>query len=207
MSINHTRINLINTRRAIALASKGHALLKRKREALVSEFLSLIKESSVGRRQLESVMGASYGALAMAFAFSGELELEQSALHVPESTGVAITIKNIMGVKIPEVHALSLDDQARAPQASAAIDDAGTEFGNALLLIIDVARREQGLKRLAIEIEKVKRRVNALEYVRLPALRAQARYISMMLDEMDRDTFAALKHIKKRLESAAEQRP
>ncbi|MEM3415976.1 MAG: V-type ATP synthase subunit D, partial [Candidatus Micrarchaeaceae archaeon] len=69
----------------------------------------------------------------------------------------------------------------------------------AINVMIDVAQREQGLKRLVIEIDKTKRRVNALQYVVIPNIRSMSKYIAVRLEEIDRDMFAALKHVKKRL--------
>ena len=71
--------------------------------------------------------------------------------------------------------------------------------------MIEVAQREQGLRRLVMEIDKTKRRVNALDYIVIPRMKGQVKYISMRLDEMDRDTFSALKHIKKKIGKKAEQ--
>ena len=68
--------------------------------------------------------------------------------------------------------------------------------------MIDVAQREQGLKRLVMEIDKTKRRVNALDYIVIPETGQASKYISMRLDEMDRDTFSALKHVKRRIAKA-----
>ncbi|MDE1811051.1 MAG: V-type ATP synthase subunit D, partial [Candidatus Micrarchaeota archaeon] len=67
--------------------------------------------------------------------------------------------------------------------------------------VVDVAKREQGIKRLVIEIDKVKRRVNALEYIVVPNLNKRKKYIAMRLEEIDRDMFSGLKHVKKKLES------
>ena len=86
--------------------------------------------------------------------------------------------------------------------ASIAAEDINESFSKALAAIVDVAEREQGLRRIVLEIEKTKRRVNALEYVVIPNMRSNAKYITMRLGEMDRDMFSALKHVKKKLAEA-----
>lgn len=203
MTISPTRINLIETRRKTVVARKGHDILERKREVLVGEFLRLLKESKSDRIFLKSLLEQGYKATAIASTYVGDFELERVAESIEEKRPIKITQKNVMGVKIPEISApgeqMVLGASYSVLSTSAAIDDVRDSFEKITGLIIDMARREQGLKRLVLEIDRTKRRVNALEYVRIPGLRAQAKYIGMRLDEIDRDTFSALKHIKKRL--------
>jgi V/A-type H+-transporting ATPase subunit D len=202
-------MNLINTRKNIAIANKGHALLDSKKQVLVREFLTLLKDSSKGRAQMQDSLQSAYKALAIGLSYVGDLELERIANAVRESEPVKIEQKNIMGVRIPEIGYnpafIKLQERGYAVlSSSTAADDAHDSFVQALDTIIDVAKREQGLKRLVIAIDRVKRQVNALEYVRIPALTKQAKYIRMRLEEIDRDTFSALKHVKKRLRKSAE---
>jgi V/A-type H+-transporting ATPase subunit D len=109
-----------------------------------------------------------------------------------------------MGVQIPEIIKAESIGKANynLMSTSIAVDDINESFTKALETVVDVAQRELGLKRLVLEIEKSKRRVNALEYKRIPELAKQSKYISMRLDEIDRDNFSALKHVKKRLQKA-----
>jgi V/A-type H+-transporting ATPase subunit D len=209
MAINPTRMNLINTRKSIVIATKGHALLDNKKQVLVREFLTLLKDSSRGRTQMQEALQSAYKALAIGISYVGDLELERIASAVKEPEPVRIEQKNIMGVRIPEIEynraSTKLQERGYGMlSASMAADDAHDSFVQALDTIIDVAKREQGLKRLIIAIDRVKRQVNALEYVRIPALNRQAKYIRMRLEEIDRDTFSALKHVKKRLRRSAE---
>jgi V/A-type H+-transporting ATPase subunit D len=201
-------MNLINLRRSIRLASKGHSLLKRKREVLVIEFLKMMRESRFGREHMHDVLQNAYKTAAIASTYIGEFELEQAGSYVEESAPIRIRLKNIMGVKIPEIapRPASATESAIGPRyGSLAVNDVGGSFREVEDVIIEIAKQEQGLRRLVTEIDKVKRRVNALEYVLLPGLSRQAKYISMRLEEMDRDTFAGLKHVKKRLQAKSEQ--
>ncbi len=203
--LNPTRMNLINLKKTIAMAQKGHGILKKKREVLVIEFLKLLQKSKNDRSTLLVTMQEGYKTVVTASTYVGNFELEEAALYTPEAAPVGIAIKNIMGVRIPEI---SRSDAA-APQtlnmfalksSSLAVDDISDSFARVRDMIVDIAQREQGLKRLVLEIDKTKRRVNALEYIVIPNLRSQSRYISMRLEEIDRDMFSALKHVKKKLD-------
>lgn len=208
--VNPTRINLINTRKGKALARKGYDLLKRKREVLVIEFLKLLKESTNDRDYVQRMLQQAYKSLAIASTFVGDFELDSVANYVKEPSKIEIERKNIMGVRIPEIAKgpvqESIEDRGYSLiSTSVAVDDVNESFSEVIDAVIDLAKREQGLKRLVLEIEKVKRRVNALDYRLIPELSRQERYISMRLDEIDRDSFSALKHVKKRLQKGAEE--
>jgi len=203
---NPTRMNLINLKRNIALARKGHDILKRKREVLVLEFLRLLQESKSDRNYLQSLIQESYKTVAIASTYVGNFQLETIAAHITETSPVNIVLKNIMGVKVPEISKSGsgkpielLSRGYSLITTSTAVDDVSDAFQSVEENILEIAKREQGLKRIVIEIDKTKRRVNALEYILVPSLSAQEKYITMRLDEIDRDMFSALKHVKKKL--------
>ena len=207
--ISPTRMNLIMTRKKAKLALNGHSLLKRKQEVLVVEFLKLLKESTKDRGYMQEVLQRSYKMLAMASSYVGDFELDEAANYIKEPQPIKLQAKNIMGVRIPQIeHSTEtpalLDRGYSLLSTSVAVDDVNESFNEVLNTIVDVAKREQGLKRLVLEVEKVKRRVNALEYVMLPNLKKQGKYITMRLEEMERDTFSALKHVKKKLQANEE---
>lgn len=203
-NMNPTRINLINLRRRVVVARKGYDILKRKREVLVIEFLKMLKQSKESRNALNQLVQESYKSVTIASTYVGNFELEDVALNREEAAPVKMRIKNIMGVRIPEITRVQ-----QAPSISysimpnsLAVDDISDSFTRSINSIIEVAQREQGLKRLVIEIDKTKRRVNALDYKIIPNMKRQSKYIRMRLEEMDRDTFSALKHVKKKLASS-----
>jgi V/A-type H+-transporting ATPase subunit D len=205
MQTNPTRINLINTRKSMVIAKKGYSVLKRKREVLVIEFLRLLKDSTHDKGYVMQKLSHAYRSLALALAYTGDFELGYASEYVNEPKPIAIEMKDIMGVKVPEIEHIGaggsiLSRGYSIVSTSSAVDDVNESFGEVLNALIDLAKREQGLKRLVLEIEKVKRRVNALDYILIPTLNRRAKYISMRLDEMDRDTFSALKHIKRKLQ-------
>lgn len=201
---NPTRMELILARQRIKLARKGHKLLKQKRDALVLEFFKIMEKAKDLRSELNSKMALAYGALAKAEAYDGAFEVESATLAVKKAPAVAIEVRNIMGVKIPAME--SVDVRKGLPErgysvvgTSAKIDEAAEHFESALDMVLKLAETENALKKLIREIEKTKRRVNALEFVMLPRLTSQAKYISFRLDEMERESFFTLKMIKKKL--------
>lgn len=200
-------MNLIKTKRSVKLAKKGYSILKKKREVLVMEFLKLMKDSTHDRAYMQSKLDGAYAVLAKGLAYVGDFELGYAANYIPEPKPISIELKNIMGVEVPEIgHAVTTGLAGYSVlSTSAAVDDINQSFNEVLDAIIDLAKREQGMKRLVIEVEKVKRRVNALDYVIMPRMKRRARYISMRLEEIDRDTFAGLKHIKRKLQKSGEQ--
>lgn len=199
--INPTRMNLIDTRRRMRMARKGHSILKKKREVLVLEFLKLLKSAGKDRDYMYGVLQQAYKTLGVSYAYVGNFELEEAASHVSEAQQIGVNVRNIMGVRVPEISKGEKNTSALISllSASVAADDVNASFSDALDSIIDAAQREQGLKRIVLEVEKTKRRVNALDYIIIPRFRTQAKYISTRLEEIDRDTFSALKHVKKRL--------
>ncbi len=201
MAVNPTRMNLINIRKSSKLALKGHDLLKRKREALVLEFFSMLKESTSDREKLYQMLQSAYKTTVIASTFAGDFALEQASLYVGDASEVRVGVKNVMGVKIPEIEDVQKQKKLQAFfQMSTAVSDVSDAFAGVKEMIIDTAKREQSLRRLILEIDRVKRRVNALEYILIPKLNREGAYISFRLDEMERDTFSALKHVKKKIE-------
>ena len=199
-TLNPTRMNLINLKRRVVIAKKGHDILKKKREVLVIEFMKMLKQSSESRSKLNEQVQGSYNMVETASTYVGNFELEEVALHMKQAAPIRMKIKNIMGVRIPVI------ERTQGAQAysilfstSLAVDDINETFTSATNSIIDVAQREQGLKRLVLEIDKTKRRVNALDYKVIPDMMDQSKYIRMHLDEMEREMFAGLKHVKKKL--------
>ena len=204
--INPTRINLINTRKGIARARKGYGILKKKREVLVLEFMRIVQQSTAGKQHLYDLMQRAYKTVGIASTYVGTFELDSVALHMKEASPISMNVKNIMGVKVPEIakakEEYTVDYSLLSTNVS--VDDIRISFAGVIDTMIEVAQREQVLRRLVLEIEKTKRRVNALDYVVIPRMQGQAKYISMRLSEMDRDMFSALKHVKKKIAASHE---
>jgi V/A-type H+-transporting ATPase subunit D len=204
--VNPTRMELIKTKDRITLAVKGHKLLKQKRDALILEFFRILKKAQDLRGQLAQRVAQGYRSLAMAETYHNMQELSKVSLDLRKEIDIDIEVKNVMGVKIPNLtthmetkHFLSLPTYSVAA-TSAKIDSAVDDFNQILDMVIKLAETETAMKRLIIEIEKTKRRVNALEFVLLPRLEDQKKLITFRLEEMERDSFVSLKTIKRKLD-------
>lgn len=202
--INPTRMELIKLRRKIALASKGHRLLKEKRDALVMEFLKMIRSSKELRENVDTHFQEAFKGLVRAQAVMGSIDVKSAAMGIKEIGDISFDEKNIIGVRIPK---LSLPEEDRSLlsrgysplTSSATLDEASRKFEEALKFTIEMAETEKTLQLLGREVERTKRRVNALEYVMIPRLKNTALFIQMRLDEMEREDFSRLKKIKSKL--------
>lgn len=205
-----TRLELIETRNKIRLAENGHKLLKQKRDVLVLEFFKIMKQASDLRNILNSQMKSAFDALAMAQAYHGIAEVESIAMSVGRVPLIEVKAKNVMGVNIPSIRgnlvAKKPGERGYTIQGSSAkIDEAAQAFDKSLEIIIKLAETENALKRLIKEIEKTKRRVNALDYIMIPSLKDKAKYIVMRLEEMEREQFISLKTLKAKIEKQEKQ--
>ena len=204
--VNPTRMELIKTKERIALARKGHKLLKQKRDALILEFFKILKKAQDLRGELAAKMASGYRSLALAETYHNIQEISKVSLDLAKEIDVDIEVRNVMGVKIPNIetqmeekHFLDIPTYSMAA-TSAKIDAAVEDFDEIFKMVMKLAETETAMKRLILEIEKTKRRVNALEFVLIPRLEDTKRMISFRLDEMERDSFVSLKTIKRRLE-------
>jgi V/A-type H+-transporting ATPase subunit D len=205
-NVNPTRMELIKTKERIALAKKGHKLLKQKRDALILEFFKILKKAQDLRGKLTAKMSTAYSSILLAGTYHSTYELGSTSLNLRKDIDVDIEVKNVMGVKIPYLNAEMdttpfLENQSYSvASTSAKIDQAVEVFDDVLQIVIRLAETETAIKKLILEIEKTKRRVNALEFVVIPQLDETKRMISFRLDEMERDSFVSLKSIKRKLE-------
>ena len=205
--VTPTRMELMKTKDRIKLAVKGHKLLKQKRDALILEFFKILKKARDLRGELAKKMNIAYKSVELAELYHSISELQTVSLNVRRPITIEIEVKNVMGVKIPNIttqlekkHFLELPTYSVAG-TSAKIDAAVQNFSDVLDLVIKLAESETAIKRLIMEIEKTKRRVNALEFIIMPRLEDQKKMISFRLDEMERDGFVSLKTIKRKLEA------
>jgi V/A-type H+-transporting ATPase subunit D len=208
---NPTRMELLKAKTRVKLARKGHKLLKQKRDALVLEFFKILGKAQDLRSELNSRMSNAYGALAVAQAYHSMQEIEQASMAVKRAPNVHVEVRNIMGVKIPTLEAsepkkLLLARGYSIVGTSAKIDEVADSFEHVLDLIFKLSETENGIRRLILEIEKTKRRVNSLEFVMIPRLESQAKLIRFRLEEMERDSFVMLKTIKRKLGKNAEEK-
>lgn len=208
--IKPTRMELLKLRKRVMLAVRGHKLLKEKRDALVSEFLSIAGSVRSIRNEAQDQLARAYEDLLAAQAIMGTGAVREVSWNTGQDLQVHMRSRNIMGVTVP---LLEMDKAERTVirrgygfvDTSARLDEACCKMEQALAVIVKLAEVEETVRRLALEVEKTKRRVNALEYIVIPRLSATVKYIRMRLDEIERESFTRLKKIKAVLEAQAKE--
>ena len=205
-NIKPTRMELLKLKKRVKLADKGHRLLREKRDALISELMAVIREYKDARNKVEENLKIAFYNLLMAEVLMGSSDLEQISGITTRDIALEFATKNIMGVSIP---IMKMADVVRKINergygllsTTAKLDDAARSFEESLLSIVKLAEVEESLRRIALEVEKTKRRVNALEYIVIPRLRATIKHIDMRMEEIERENFLRLKKIKAALEA------
>ena len=203
-----TRIELIRTRRRIKLAKRGLDLLKMKRSSLVMEFFNISRSVKGLRENLRADIEDALETLKSAEIISGTMNLERIAYMSADST-VGINLKNVMGVRIPELsrnyNQTILSNQYRAISVPTAVNDAIKKFENIYTQIVEIAEKENSMRKLLHEIDKTKRRSNAIENILIPQLTQSAKTIRMRLDEIERDMFTTLKMVKRKINRKSQE--
>ncbi len=208
--VSPTRMELLRLRRREQLAVKGHDLLREKRDALIAEFLDVVGEVRDARMVAEEKLKEAFEYLIIAQAGLGVEEVRQLSLMTAREIPMDFSMRSIMGVNVPIIELpedLSREVTERGyglMDSSSAVDSCAKRFEEALSKIIKLAELEEAVRNLAGEVEKTKRRVNALEYVMIPRLKTTRKYIQMRLEEMERENFTRLKKIKAILERKEE---
>ncbi len=173
-----------------------------KRSALIMEFLGMAKELRSMREALRNDVGMAMESITRAEISEGRLTIERIGFMSGESE-VFINAKNVMGVKIPEIgismETAVLSERLRAIAVPASVNDSINAYEKLFRSLINVVEKEKAMRKLLHEIDKTKRRSNAIEFVMIPRLQEQAKYIRMRLDEIERDTFTTLKMVKKKI--------
>ncbi len=201
-TIKPTRSELINLKRKIKLAQSGYKLLKKKREGLIFEFFSVMKKAKTLRSDLLNAYLPALSAITKARLLESDLALTSIAMAVSGTPPVSLKMKNILGVKVPVVEAGEAKKQPLERgfgiMTSAAVDETAESYEKVIGAALRVAEIETAMKKLLKEIEKTKRRVNALEYVVIPRMLQQQKFIKFRLEEMERDNTFRMKRIKKK---------
>jgi V/A-type H+-transporting ATPase subunit D len=202
-----TRSELIEIKRKIKLSETGHKLLKMKRDGLIIEFFQILSKA----RDIRSVLTAEYNEarhrLTIAEGVEGTIAIKAAAFAPKDKPYVHIRPKNVMGVVVPQVESRSVKKKITERGygiigSRSAIDDAVTAYENLVEDIVVAAEIETTIRKLLVDIEKTKRRVNALEFKVIPDLTEAAAFITFRLEEMERENTFRLKMIKMKGEKA-----
>lgn len=197
--IKATRMELLQTKKKLKLASKGHKLLKEKRDALISEFFKILKEIKGLRKELGNNFSDAQDSLYRAQALQGEVDVQRLALGMSSGVSVEFETRKIMSVSIPEIKSLTVNDQWYGYfESTVELDNAVRQYRALLPSLLKLATKQLALQKLADEIKSTKRKVNSLEYLIIPNLGKTKKMISFKLEEQERENFTRLKKIKEK---------
>jgi V/A-type H+-transporting ATPase subunit D len=190
----------------IELSERGHDTLEQKRDGLIMEFMDILDQSKDVRQGLDEDYERAQETINMARAMEGDVAVRGAAAALQEHPEITSQSKNIMGVVVPQIESSrvkkSLDQRGYGLLGSSArIDEAADAYEELLETIILAAEVETAMRKMLEEIEKTKRRVNALEFTLLPELRTNQEYIEQKLEEQEREEIFRLKKIKAKKEA------
>jgi len=203
--VNPTRMELLEIRKKLELAEKGHKLLEEKRDALVERFFDVIDKRNQLSKEMDKDFEDAFLSLIQAQMIIGENKVEESSYLTEDIGEIYLGYDNIMGVKIPKMNIEDIKTETKPSygffETCSKLDDTQKQFSKLLSKLIELADLEGSIKSLATEIEKTKRRVNVLENTLIPKLQGTRKYIEMQLEEREREDFLRRKRIKAILES------
>ncbi len=191
-------MELIRLKAKLKVARRGHKLLKEKRDGLMKEFMSIIREAKEVRGRVESKMAVGFRAFLVAAADMRPEVLETALLWPAKKISLEVKTKNVMSVITPEFSYKEEGDFVCYSLAttSSGLDTSLRIFSDSLADIVKLAQIEHSARLLAAEIEKTRRRVNALEYVFIPEMEKNIKSISSKLDEQERSALVSLMRVK-----------
>ena len=207
LRVNPNRMELMKLRRRADVARRGHKLLKDKLDELLKEFMARIAENRRLRADVEAKLLKAYGLLAIARAEVGSATIAQALLTAAPSELVTAEERNVMSVHMPVLELGELPEHEGYSLATTPVvlDEALLGLASVAPSMIELAEREKAIELLAAEIERTRRRVNALEYVLMPQLGETIRFVRMKLDESARSDLVRLMKVKELIESQGEQ--
>ncbi len=202
LNVNPTRMELNSLKGKLKTATRGHKLLKDKRDELMREFIELVRENKEVRREVEKGIEKANAHMSIARSVMSDEALNTALMLPMQEMSLQISEKNVMSVNIPVFDAKfkTADENDIYSYGyaftSSDLDDAVKALSDIMPLMLRLAELEKSCQLMAAEIEKTRRRVNALEHVMIPNYEDTIRYIRMKLDENDRSTTTRLMKVK-----------
>jgi len=204
--VKPTRSELLEIKKKIKLTKSGYKILKMKRDGLIMEFFKILEQAKDIRDKVNHDYAEAMRSIAIAKAVDGAIAVQSAAFALKTHPELSLRSKNIMGIVVPEIEANSI----RTPMdqrgygvigTSVYIDEAAKAFQNLVETIIEAAEIETTMKKILEEVEKTKRRVNALEFKVIPELQESEAFIRLRLEEMERENTFRLKRVKQKAEA------
>ncbi|MBS5729168.1 MAG: V-type ATP synthase subunit D [Clostridium sp.] len=202
LNVNPTRMELTNLKRKLVTARRGHKLLKDKRDELMRRFLDLVRENKKLRIEVEDGIKQANAAMSVARCVMSDKALDVALMLPTQEMSLEVGEKNVMSVMIPvfDVRFKTADENDiysyGFAETSGDLDTAVKALSDIMPKMIRLAETEKSCRLMADEIEKTRRRVNALEHVMIPQYEETIKYISMKLDENERSTTTRLMKVK-----------
>lgn len=197
-NVSATRMELLRLKKRSVLAKRGHKLLKDKQDELIRQFMILINDYQEIRKNSEKALSLAFESFLVSRAVIPSEVLEEALLTNSQDMELQVSEMNIMNIRAPQFNL----GEVKIPYAygfadtSCDLDTALEQFSKALPLLIQLAAKEKAISLLSEEIEKTRRRVNALEYVLIPSLQESIQSITMRLGEIERSALTRLMKIK-----------
>ena len=202
LNVNPTRMVLGQLKKQLRVALRGHKLMKDKRDELMKRFLDLARENKKLREEVEASMGEIYTSFSVASAVMTPSMMEEALMYPKQAVSLAVGSKNVMSVDVPvfDFETSQAEGGNIFPygfaNTSGELDTSIEKLSELFPTLLKLAAMEKEANMLAEEIEKTRRRVNALEYVKIPQYQETIRYIQMKLDEDERSTQTRLQKVK-----------
>ena len=202
LNVNPTRMELTRLKKRLVTARRGHKLLKDKRDELMRQFLEIVRQNLALRERVEEALLKAHKSFTVASAVMSPEMLEEALMYPKQAVSLELSLKNIMSVNVPvyDFQTKSQDPSEIFPYGfattSGELDDAVLSLSQIFQDMLELAQMEKTAQMLAQEIEKTRRRVNALEYVMIPQFEETIKYILMKLDENERGNTTRLMKVK-----------
>lgn len=205
LNVNPTRMELRRLKTRLKTATRGHKLLKDKSDEMIRQFMLYVRENKRLREEVEGELQASLKSFMLARAVSSDAVIEEAVLMPSTHVGLTTSSKNVMSVDVPVFDIVEGEVSDLYPYSFASVsselDTSISSLTTLLPKLLKLAEVEKTCNMLADEIEKNRRRVNALEYVMIPQLEETIKYITMKLDENERGNITRLMKVKDMIKS------
>ena len=204
MNVNPTRMELRRLKTRLKTATRGHKLLKDKSDEMIRQFMVYVRENNRLREEIEAELSIALKGFTLARAVSSNAVIEEAVMMPATKAEISLSSDNVMSVEVPSISVVEHEGQDKYPYSfdtvTSELDASIGTLSTLLVKLVKLAEVEKTCNMLADEIEKNRRRVNALEYVMIPQIEETIKYINMKLDENERASTIRLMKVKSMIE-------
>lgn len=204
MNVNPTRMELRRLKTRLKTATRGHKLLKDKSDEMIRQFMVYVRENKRLREEIEAELSSALKGFTLARAVSSNAVIEEAVMMPATKAEISLSSDNVMSVEVPSINVVEHEGQDKYPYSfdtvTSELDASIGTLSTLLVKLVKLAEVEKTCNMLADEIEKNRRRVNALEYVMIPQIEETIKYINMKLDENERASTIRLMKVKSMIE-------